>query len=82
MANNVVPDQTAPSAVWSGSELFAYTILSEALVYEIFKTGGKTHSFCDSLSSSHYLFMKCIHPTTHRMPDCPSLHSRGIMVSH
>ena len=36
MANSVDPDQTAPSrAVWSGSVLFAYAILSETLVYEI-----------------------------------------------
>ena len=34
MANSVDPDQTAPSgAVWSGSALFAYTILSVTLVY-------------------------------------------------
>ena len=37
MANNVDPDQTAPSgAVWFGSTLFAYAILSEAFVYKIF----------------------------------------------
>ena len=36
MANSVDPDQTAPSgAVWSGSALFAYVILSETLVFEI-----------------------------------------------
>ena len=36
MANTVDPDQTAPSgAVWSGSALFAYVILLEALVFEI-----------------------------------------------
>ena len=36
MANSVDPDQTAPSgAVWSGSALFAYIILSETLVFEI-----------------------------------------------
>ena len=30
MANSVDPDQTAPSgAVWSGSALFAYVILSD-----------------------------------------------------
>ena len=35
MANNVDPDQTAPSgAVWSGSALFAFVILSETLVFE------------------------------------------------
>ena len=35
MANSVDPDQTAPSgAVWSGSTLFAYVILSDALVFE------------------------------------------------
>ena len=34
MANSVDPDQTAPSgAVWSGSALFAYAILSETFVY-------------------------------------------------
>ena len=33
MANRVDPDQTAPKgAVWSGSYLFAYAILSETLV--------------------------------------------------
>ena len=36
MANSVDPDRTAPSgAVWSGSALFAYAILSATLVYEI-----------------------------------------------
>ena len=36
MANSEDPDQTAPSgAVWSGSALFAYGILSETLVLEI-----------------------------------------------
>ena len=36
MANSVDPDQTAPSgAVWSGSALFAYAILSATLEYEI-----------------------------------------------
>ena len=35
MANSVDPDQTAPSgAVWSGSALFAYAILSETLVFK------------------------------------------------
>ena len=35
MANSADPDQTAPSgAVWSGSALFAYVILSETLVFE------------------------------------------------
>ena len=35
MANSVDPDQTAPErAVWSGSALFAYVILSETLVFE------------------------------------------------
>ena len=35
MANSVDPNQTAPSgAVWSGSALFAYVILSETLVFE------------------------------------------------
>ena len=36
MENSEDPDQTAPSgAVWSGSALFAYGILSENLVFEI-----------------------------------------------
>ena len=36
MANSVDPDQTVPSgAVWSGSALFAYAILSDILVYKI-----------------------------------------------
>ena len=36
MANRVDPDQTAPlEAVWSGSALFAFTILFETLVYKI-----------------------------------------------
>ena len=36
MANSVDPDQTAPSgAVWSGSALFAYAILSETWVFGI-----------------------------------------------
>ena len=36
MANSEDPDQTAPSgAVWSGSALFAYGILSETLVFQI-----------------------------------------------
>ena len=36
MANRVDPDQTAPpGAVWSGSALFAYAILSETFVFKI-----------------------------------------------
>ena len=36
MANSVDPNHTAPSgAVWSGSTLFAYAILSATLVFEI-----------------------------------------------
>ena len=36
MENSVDPDQTAPSgAVWSGSALFAYFILSDTLMLEI-----------------------------------------------
>ena len=36
MANIVDPDQTAPEgAVWSGSALFAYAILSEMFDFEI-----------------------------------------------
>ena len=34
-ANSVDHDQTG--AVWSGTALFAYSILSEILVYEIFR---------------------------------------------
>ena len=37
MANSADPDYTAPEvAVWSGSALFAYAILSDILVYENF----------------------------------------------
>ena len=36
LANSVNPDQNALSeAVWSGSALFAYAILSDTLVYKI-----------------------------------------------
>ena len=36
--NSVDPDQTAPpGAVWSGSALFTYAILSETLMYGILK---------------------------------------------
>ena len=36
MANSIEPNQTASEgAVWSGSALFAYAILSDTLVYEI-----------------------------------------------
>ena len=36
MANSLDPNQTAPEgAVWSGSTLFAYDILSDLLVYKI-----------------------------------------------
>ena len=36
MENSADPDQTAPErAVWPGSALFAYAILSETLVFEI-----------------------------------------------
>ena len=39
MANSEDPDQTAPAgAVWSGSALFAYAILSETLVYVYVKS--------------------------------------------
>ena len=35
-ANSADPDQTAPEgAVWSGSALFAYAILSDSLVFKI-----------------------------------------------
>ena len=45
MANSVDPDQTAWGAVWSGSTLFAYAILSVTLVYEIF---GHLLYFCSA----------------------------------
>ena len=36
MANNIDPDQTGPSeAVWSGSAVFAYAIMSATVVYKI-----------------------------------------------
>ena len=38
MANSVDPDQTAPSgAVWSGYALFVCAILSENVMYTIFR---------------------------------------------
>ena len=50
MANSVDPDQTAPSgAVWSGSALFAYVILSETLVFEFLE-----HKKCKDLVY-HYI---------------------------
>ena len=36
MANSADPDKTAPEgAVWSGSALFTYAILSKTLMYKI-----------------------------------------------
>ena len=50
MANSVDPDQTAPEgAVWSGSALFAYTILSATLVYEILGHLQNQHCICATL---------------------------------
>ena len=62
MANSVYPNQTAPSgAVRSGSTLFLYVILSDALVFEILghllyreKPGQSAHVF--------RLVRVCIHP--------------------
>ena len=46
--HSVDPDQTAPSgAVWSGSALFAFVILSETLVFE----------FLEHLPYPHYVFV-------------------------
>ena len=36
MANSVDPDQTASWAVWSGSALLAYVILSEMVVWNFY----------------------------------------------
>ena len=53
MANSVDPDQTAPSgAVWSGSALFAYAILSETLVYKIM---GFYHTLQQRIYAGLYL---------------------------
>ena len=42
MTNSVDPDQTAPKgAVWSGSPLFAYAILSEKLVMQMILMGWR-----------------------------------------
>ena len=50
MANNVDPDQIAPSgAVWSGSALFAYAILSEIFVYEKLENLPYTVFYIDNL---------------------------------
>ena len=48
--NSVDPDQTDPGgAVWSGSALFAYDILSETLVHEIYDI------YCNISSQKHML---------------------------
>ena len=62
MANSVDPDQTAPSgAVWSGSTLFAYVILSDTLVFGIL--GHLPYIYMDT-SHMHYIqcspHVKCI----------------------
>ena len=50
MANSADPDQTAPEgAVWSGSALFAYAILSYTLVYKILGHLPYTLLFVDHL---------------------------------
>ena len=47
MVNSVDPDQTAPSgAVWPGSALFAYDILSETLCAWNFRTITIVSGFC------------------------------------
>ena len=52
MANNVDPDQTPPSeAFCSGSALFAYSILSEILVYKILR-----HLPVDFFSTKEYWY--------------------------
>ena len=44
MANSIDPDQTAPSgAVWSGSILFAYDILSATFVSKFYR------NFCQQI---------------------------------
>ena len=56
MANSVDPDQTAPSgAVWSGSALFAYALLSETLVYEISGDLPKSILLPGDVSLKHWL---------------------------
>ena len=62
MANSVDPDQTAPfGAVWSGSTLFAYVILSDALVFEF-------------LGHLPYVSFPCptLHDKTYKMACAPS----------
>ena len=45
MANRVDPDQISPSgAVWSWSTLFAYAILSDHLVFEVYRSAFAVHS--------------------------------------
>ena len=67
MANSVDPDQTAPQgAVWSGSALFAYAILSEAILCALFayailsttlvyKILGQLLSFCSHLKIARFV---------------------------
>ena len=54
MANSVDPDQTAPSGtIWSGSALFAYAIVSEALRYEIL---GHLLYLCEQNTYKNFIF--------------------------
>ena len=64
MVNTVDPDQTAPSgAVWSGSTLFAYVILSDALVFEFlghlpYQKSRKSNSwFASSKIVADYMYI-------------------------
>ena len=79
MANSVNPGQTALSgAVWSGSELFAYTILSEALVYEILRQEEKLIHFV----TVYLHLIICSWSPVSILPPIGCQHSRGIMISH
>ena len=61
MANSVNPDQTAPSgAVWSGSALFAYAILSVTVVYEIL--GHSSYFSVEKVSGAMpVISLHCLH---------------------
>ena len=46
MTNSVDPDQTAPlGAVWSGSILFAFAILSDTLVFKNLGHSSRKHAY-------------------------------------
>ena len=61
--NSVDPDQTAASgAIWSGSALFAYHILSETLVYRILGHLPYFITDCEMDSNGNCIPHQCPYP--------------------